>query len=139
MMSEVIKVLSNIRSLRVLAREVQFEQLEDMLSKLATVVEERREEAELNQAENEERQRKLQQYREMLINDGIDPNELFDMLANSKTAAPKKAKRSARPAKYEYTDENGDLKTWTGQGRTPAIIKQALEAGQDLESFAITA
>ncbi|MGL4455407.1 MAG: H-NS family nucleoid-associated regulatory protein [Plesiomonas sp.] len=138
-MSEVIKVLSNIRSLRVLAREVQFEQLEDMLSKLTTVVEERREEAELNQAENEERQRKLQQYREMLINDGIDPNELFDMLANSKTAAPKKAKRSARPAKYEYTDENGDLKTWTGQGRTPAIIKQALEAGQDLESFAITA
>ncbi|MGL4855325.1 H-NS family histone-like protein, partial [Plesiomonas sp.] len=131
-MSEVIKVLSNIRSLRVLAREVQFEQLEDMLSKLTTVVEERREEAELNQAENEERQRKLQQYREMLINDGIDPNELFDMLANSKTAAPKKAKRSARPAKYEYTDENGDLKTWTGQGRTPAIIKQALEAGQDL-------
>ncbi|MGL4907502.1 MAG: transcriptional regulator, partial [Plesiomonas sp.] len=118
-MSEVIKVLSNIRSLRVLAREVQFEQLEDMLSKLTTVVEERREEAELNQAENEERQRKLQQYREMLINDGIDPNELFDMLANSKTAAPKKAKRSARPAKYEYTDENGDLKTWTGQGRTP--------------------
>lgn len=139
MMSEVIKVLSNIRSLRVLAREVQFEQLEDMLSKLTTVVEERREEAELNQAENEERQRKLQQYREMLINDGIDPNELFDMLANSKTAAPKKVKRSARPAKYEYTDENGDLKTWTGQGRTPAIIKQALEAGQDLESFAITA
>ncbi|MGL5344547.1 MAG: H-NS family nucleoid-associated regulatory protein [Plesiomonas sp.] len=138
-MSEVIKVLSNIRSLRVLAREVQFEQLEDMLSKLTTVVEERREEAELNQAENEERQRKLQQYHEMLINDGIDPNELFDMLANSKTAAPKKAKRSARPAKYEYTDENGDLKTWTGQGRTPAIIKQALEAGQDLESFAITA
>ncbi|MGL5007701.1 MAG: H-NS family nucleoid-associated regulatory protein [Plesiomonas sp.] len=138
-MSEIIKVLSNIRSLRVLAREVSFEQLEDMLSKLTTVVEERREEAELNQAENEERQRKLQQYREMLINDGIDPNELFEMLANSKTAAPKKAKRTARPAKYEYTDENGELKTWTGQGRTPAIIKQALDAGQDLENFAITA
>ncbi|MGL5759767.1 H-NS family histone-like protein [Plesiomonas sp.] len=138
-MSEVIKVLSNIRSLRVFARDLPFEQLEDMLSKLTTVVEERREEAELNQAENEERQRKLQQYREMLINDGIDPNELFEMLTNSKTSAPKKAKRSARPAKYEYTDENGELKTWTGQGRTPAVIKQALEAGQDLESFAITA
>ncbi|MGL4601952.1 MAG: H-NS family nucleoid-associated regulatory protein [Plesiomonas sp.] len=138
-MSEIIKVLSNIRSLRVLARELPFEQLEDMLGKLTTVVEERREEAELHQAEHEERQRKLQQYREMLINDGIDPNELFDMLANSKTAASKKAKRSTRPAKYEYTDENGELKTWTGQGRTPAVIKQALEAGQDLESFAITA
>ncbi|MGL6297198.1 MAG: H-NS family nucleoid-associated regulatory protein [Plesiomonas sp.] len=136
-MSDMIKLLTNIRNMRALARELPMEQLDDMLEKLTTVVEERRHEAEQHRAENEERQRKLQQYREMLIADGIDPNELLNLLADN--APAKKSKRAARPAKYEYRDENGELKTWTGQGRTPALIKKALEEGASLESFAITA
>ncbi|SUH26077.1 DNA-binding protein h-ns [Salmonella enterica subsp. enterica] len=65
---------------------------------------------------------KLQQYREMLIADGIDPNELLNSMAAAKSGT--KAKRAARPAKYSYVDENGETKTWTGQGRTPAVIKK---------------
>lgn len=60
-------------------------------------------------AEIEERTRKLQQYREMLIADGIDPNELLNSMAAAKTGT--KAKRAARPAKYSYVDENGETKT----------------------------
>ncbi|WP_313685399.1 H-NS family nucleoid-associated regulatory protein, partial [Pantoea sp.] len=41
------------------------------------------------------------------------------------------------PAKYSYTDENGEEKSWTGQGRTPAAIKKALDAGKSLDSFLI--
>jgi DNA-binding protein H-NS len=44
-------------------------------------------------AEIEERTRKLQQYREMLIADGIDPNELLNSMAAAKTGT--KAKRAA--------------------------------------------
>jgi DNA-binding protein H-NS len=70
----------------------------------------------------------------MLIADGIDPNELLSTLAAVK--APGKAKRAARPAKYKYTDENGEAKTWTGQGRTPAVIKKAIEEqGKQLDDF----
>ena len=70
----------------------------------------------------------------MLIADGIDPNELLSTLAAAK--APGKAKRAARPAKYSYVDENGESKTWTGQGRTPAVIKKAIEEqGKKLEDF----
>lgn len=48
------------------------------------------------------------------------------------------AKRAARPAKYSYVDENGETKTWTGQGRTPAVIKKAMEEqGKQLEDFLI--
>ncbi len=54
---------------------MHLETLEEMLEKLEVVVNERREE-ESAAAEIEERTRKLQQYREMLIADGIDPNEL---------------------------------------------------------------
>ena len=54
------------------------ETLEEMLEKLEVVVNERREEESAAAAEIEERTRKLQQYREMLIADGIDPNELLE-------------------------------------------------------------
>lgn len=134
-MSEALKILNNIRTLRAQARECTLETLEEMLEKLEVVVNERREEESQAQAETEERARKLQQYREMLIADGIDPNELLNTMAAAK-AATGKSKRAARPAKYQYTDENGDVKTWTGQGRTPAVIKKAIEEqGKSLDDF----
>ena len=42
-----------------------------------------------------------------------------------------------RPAKYKYVDENGQEKTWTGQGRTPLTIQKALNEGKSLNDFAI--
>ncbi|UVK77182.1 MAG: DNA-binding transcriptional dual regulator H-NS [Sodalis sp. Fse] len=133
-MSEALKILNHIRTLRAQARECTLETLEEMLEKLEVVVNERREEDSQAQAEIEERTRKLQQYCEMLIADGIDPNELLQSMSSSKSAG--KTKRAARPAKYQYIDENGDIKTWTGQGRTPAIIKKAIdEKGKVLKDF----
>ncbi|AWH87110.1 histone-like nucleoid-structuring protein H-NS [Limnobaculum parvum] len=133
-MSEALKVLNNIRTLRAQARECSLETLEEMLEKMEVVVKERREEDQANQAEIQERTRKLQQYREMLIADGIDPNELLQSLSVAKVTG--KSKRAARPAKYQFIDENGELKTWTGQGRTPAVIKKAIEEqGKSLDDF----
>ena len=133
-MNETLKILNNIRTLRAQARECSLETLEEMLEKLEAVVNERREEESQIQAEIKERTRKLQQYREMLIADGIDPNELLQTMTAHKHIG--KPKRAIRPAKYKYIDENGDYKTWTGQGRTPAIIKNAiLDKGKNLEDF----
>lgn len=135
-MSEALKILNNIRTLRAQARECTLETLEEMLEKLEVVVKERREEDQQAQAEIEERTRKLQQYREMLIADGIDPNELLQTMNATKVAG--KTKRAARPAKYQYVDENGETKTWTGQGRTPAVIQNAIEEqGKSLDDFLI--
>lgn len=133
-MSEALKILNNIRTLRAQARECSLETLEEMLEKLEVVVNERREEESHAQAENAERTRKLEQYREMLLADGIDPNELLQALTETKTQG--KARRPARPAKYAYVDENGENRTWTGQGRTPAVIKKAIEEqGKQLDDF----
>lgn len=133
-MSEALKILNNIRTLRAQARECSLETLEEMLEKLEVVVNERREEETHAKAESEERTRKLEQYREMLLADGIDPNELLSTIAETK--APGKTKRAARPAKYQYVDENGETRTWTGQGRTPAVIKKAIEEeGKQLDNF----
>uniref|UniRef100_A0A1A9UKB8 PLD phosphodiesterase domain-containing protein n=1 Tax=Glossina austeni TaxID=7395 RepID=A0A1A9UKB8_GLOAU len=132
-MSEALKIFNNIRSLRAQARECTLETLEEILEKLEVVVNERREEDNQAQAEIEERTRKLKQYREMLIADGIDPNELLQ--SHNTVKASTKNKRAMRPAKYQYIDEHGESKTWTGQGRTPTIIKKAIDTGKKLEDF----
>lgn len=134
-MSEALKILNNIRTLRAQARECTTETLEEMLEKLEVVVNERREEENAAAAEIEERTR-VAAIPEMLIADGIDPNELLSTMAAVKAGT--KTKRAARPAKYSYVDENGETKTWTGQGRTPAVIKKAMdEQGKSLDDFLI--
>ena len=60
--------------------------------------------------ENKEKEEKLEAYREMLLADGIDPEELLQIMK----ATTKKATRAPRPAKYKYIDEDGQEKTWTG-------------------------
>ncbi|MCG8710930.1 H-NS histone family protein [Brenneria sp. 4F2] len=133
-MSEALKVLNNIRTLRAQAREIDLETLEEMLEKLTAIVEDRREEEASIQKEQAERQAKIDALRAKLLEDGIDPAELLGSASASKSA---KAKREPRPAKYKYIDENGDEKTWTGQGRTPKAITAALESGKTLEDFKI--
>ncbi|MCD9523210.1 H-NS histone family protein [Photobacterium carnosum] len=131
-MSDAMKALLNLRSLRALSREYTLEQLEEALDKLTTVVTERSDAEAEEQAKETERNEKLTQYREMLLADGIDPEELLASLAKTP-----KTKRATRPAKYKFIDENGDEKTWTGQGRTPSALKKALDEGQPLEEFEI--
>ncbi|OTA19972.1 global DNA-binding transcriptional dual regulator H-NS [Xenorhabdus beddingii] len=134
-MSENLKSLNNIRTLRAQARECELTTLEEMLEKLTIVVEERRDEESHARAQIEERTRKLQEYREMLEKDGIELSDLVDALSGKATG---KSKRAARPAKYSYLDNDGETKTWTGQGRTPAVIKKAIdEEGKSLEDFLI--
>lgn len=130
-MSENLSSLNNIRILRSQARNMALDVLEEMVQKLETVVRERRQAEEALAAEAREKAEKLAMYRELLLEDGISPAEL---IAGLKPASGRK-KRNKRPAKYHYRNENGEVKYWTGQGRTPSPIKTALENGQSLDDF----
>ena len=132
-MSETLKTLSNIRSLRVLARNESLELLESILEKLQLVISEKREELLKIQQEEKERQERIAKYKDLLKQEGITVDELAEILG---AEVPRK-KREARPAKYQYVDENGVTKTWTGQGRTPKAIQTKLDKGQSLSDFEI--
>ena len=132
-MAEVLKVLTNIRSLRVLARNESLELLESILEKLQLVISEKREELLKIQQEEEARQERIAKYKDLLKKEGITVDELAEILG---AEVPRK-KREARPAKYQYVDENGVTKTWTGQGRTPKAIQTKLDKGQSLSDFEI--
>ncbi|CAM3150484.1 H-NS family nucleoid-associated regulatory protein [Vibrio rarus] len=138
-MSEITKTLLNIRSLRAFSRELTLEQLEEALDKLTIVVEERRENEAEERALREEKEKKLAEYAQKLLKEGIDIEELVAAVAGDSSSKASKTKRAPRPAKYEYVNESGVNKTWTGQGRTPSAIQAQLDAGKSLEEFLIKA
>lgn len=131
-MSKNLSSLNNIRTLRAEARNMALDMLEELRQKLETVVNERREEENARAAEAREKAEKLAFYRELLMEEGINPAELVNGVSPSVTS---KKKRAKRPAKYRYNDENGQVLYWTGQGRTPSVIKAAIENGQPLDDF----
>ena len=133
-MSSMLKNLNNIRSLRAMAREFSVDVLEDMLEKFRVVTKERRDEEEQLQRQRAEQQEKINTLLALMQADGINPEELLSM---TPATARSVKKRQPRPAKYRFIDLNGETKTWTGQGRTPKPIAQALAAGKSLDDFLI--
>ncbi|APJ16727.1 H-NS family nucleoid-associated regulatory protein [Aeromonas hydrophila] len=132
-MNEFLKVLLNIRSLRVAMRELSLEQVKEAHEKIEAIYLERLELAEKEQAANAERQQKLAEFQAMLAQAGIDPTEL---VGSAPAATAAKAKRAPRPPKYRYV-ENGVERTWTGQGRTPKFLAEQLEQGRQLDEFLV--
>ncbi|MDH1798383.1 DNA-binding protein StpA [Citrobacter portucalensis] len=133
-MSSMLKNLNNIRSLRAMAREFSVDVLEDMLEKFRVVTKERRYEEEQLQRQRAEQQAKINALLAQMQADGISPEELLSI---TPATARSVKKRQPRPAKYRFIDLNGETKTWTGQGRTPKPIAQALAAGKSLDDFLI--
>ncbi|MDK9785155.1 H-NS histone family protein [Vibrio sp. B172a] len=135
-MSEMLKTLLNIRSLRAFSRELTLEQLEEALDKLTTVALERKKLEKAALEEREEQNAKLEEIAKQITKNGIDVDALIKALSNQ-TKTKVKTKRSPRPAKYRYIDDNGKEKTWTGQGRTPSVIQVQLDAGKSLDEYLI--
>jgi DNA-binding protein H-NS len=133
LMNEFIKVLLNIRSLRVALRELSLEQVKEAHEKIELIYLERLELAEKEQVAQAEHQQKLAEFQALLAQAGIDPTELVGSTPAATTA---KAKRAPRPPKYRYV-ENGVERTWTGQGRTPKFLAEQLDQGRQLDDFLI--
>ena len=136
-MNEFTRVLKNLRTLRNFTRELTIPQLESAVEKLQEIIKEKHETAEQHQREIQERKDRIKKYKELLKQDGITAADLAEILGDAKQSKKVKQKRPSRPAKYQYKDENGQVKTWTGQGRTPTAIQVQLDAGKPLDSFKI--
>lgn len=133
-MSLLLEKLNNIRSLRAMSREFSIDVLEDMLAKLRTVTEEKRAEEQAAQVLRAEHQEKLNTWLELMIADGITPEQL---VGHNSASSKGNKKRQPRPPKYRFTDHTGAEKTWTGQGRMPKPLAKAVAEGKSLDSFLI--
>lgn len=138
-MSDFLRTFLNARSLRAVTRELTLEQLTEGFDKLKAIVEERQVAEESVRKGQEERLRKIAEYTEMLRAEGLELADLLqgDVSAEKTSKRAPYAPRAPRPPKYRYTDVDGTERTWTGQGRQPVPIREAIAAGQSLEDFLI--
>ncbi|OCA61869.1 transcriptional regulator [Aeromonas piscicola] len=133
-MNEFMKVLLNIRSLRLALGGLSLEQVKEAHEKIETIYLERLEQSEKLQAAQAEHLNKLAEFHALLAEAGIDPAELVSCVLIS--PPPQRSKRSPRPPKYRFIDQ-GVEKTWTGQGRTPKALETQLSQGRQLDEFLI--
>lgn len=120
-MSDFIKVLLRKNSLRKQCEGLSAAQIEKVIGDLDEIKRELAEQEVRAQEEARQREEKLKALRQMIIESGIDINELVDMGVDGSV-------RKAVKAKYVITDDEGERHEWTGRGRTPIAFKQYMEA-----------
>lgn len=135
-MSDFLSILTHERRLKANTKDLSVADLQDVKAKLERIITAREEEeAELRQ-EEEVKQARVAEIKKKMQEAGLNIEDLGLGGSSGSSSKEPRRKRAPKPAKYEYTD-NGERKTWTGQGRTPKVIQQALDKGKSLNSFLI--
>ncbi|TKB23499.1 H-NS histone family protein [Desulfopila sp. IMCC35006] len=130
-MNDFLRIITHARRFKSAVKEIGVEQLEEVKIKLQKIIDDRIAEEEAARIENAEKIEKIQKYKELLAEDGIDPGELLD------GSSEKQGKRAPRQPKYEIWSEKGEHITWTGQGRMPNVFKARIDGGETLDTFLI--
>jgi len=114
-MSEFIKTLLRKNSLRKQCQDLSGSEIEKVIADLGDILEERKAEEAAQQAEQQAKLAAIDAIRETMRSAGVDLSDLMGMVES----APKK---QAVKAKYQITDAEGEVHTWSGRGRTPTVF-----------------
>ncbi|MGM0524834.1 MAG: H-NS family nucleoid-associated regulatory protein [Pseudomonadota bacterium] len=136
-MSDFINIITHERRLNAALKELDVSALKDIQDKLTNIISKReQEEAELER-ERQQKREKIAKLKKTMQEAGIDISDILEEELGGDKLKKAKAKRAPKPAKYAFTDEKGERKTWTGQGRMPKALQKALDNGRPLEEFLI--
>lgn len=125
------KKFQSIRFLKFVFKTVEnFADLELIEQKFNEALSNRKNE--LKQAEEEllQKQESIEKLKKLMMENNISLEEL------SESKIERKERKKVEP-KYQYLGDDGEIKTWTGQGRTPKAIQEELDKGKSLEDFLI--
>lgn len=129
---EVCAVLRNQRRLKAATQSLSVWDLESAHEKLGNIIAQRRDEEDMRLEQERERVQRIEQFKNMLEQEGLSVEDLIT------PPSPKKSKKaSALPPKYEVIDDDGQVIQWSGMGRYPKAIKNALANGKTLDDLAI--
>lgn len=126
-MNVIQEKLKSERALKKFLKECDYTFLEKLHTRIYAALGEKKTEHEESKRKKAARENKRLELLELIKSEGFSPNELIDK--------PEK-KPAKRKHKYVYI-ENGENKYWAGTGHTPTPIQQALDAGENLDSFLI--
>lgn len=140
--NELLKILCSVRSLRVAMRDLPMETQEKIQDNVLMVVSDNQTAFQIQEEERkrkeQERQAALEKVSELLAQNGMTLNDLMPVVVATTSDSPAKAKtkRQPRDPKYRWV-QDGEEKTWTGQGKTPKFLAEKLAAGRSLDEFLI--
>ena len=133
-MNDFINILTHGRRLQGATKSLSIDELLDVQEKLASVLDKRREQLAAQQAELEEKKAKIAAIRQQMLDAGLDITD-FDAEHSLK---PKQSRRKGQKRLIRYTIIKDGIETkWTGIGRMPVVFREALEAGNSLENYAV--
>ncbi len=124
-------MLANPRRRDSILRRLDLEQLKQLTGACQNIQKERIEEENIRLRQLEERRKKAEEALAILKDDGLEPEDLIAVRERLAAKGPGKI------ARYIYKDEFDGERTWTGQGRTPKPIQDAINNGGKLEDFLI--
>lgn len=119
------KTFKNLRLLRALFKNVNISDLGEIAAKIRQLYEERKTEEEQQARALEAKRSKIQQILEDMRQDNISLEELR-RLSTPPRAATRDKPRHTMSARYRYTALDGNIYTWTGQGKLPVRLRELM-------------
>lgn len=135
-MNDFIEILTSFKLLKNAVASLDSSQLADVINRLQKIYDEKKIVEELDARKRQEREEALKAIRSIMAENRLTAEDL-SILAED-TAGEKTVRKRVVPPKYKFTDENGTVMTWTGQGRTPLAFRQCIEReGKSMEDYLI--
>ena len=135
-MNDFIEILTSFKLLKNAVASLDSSQLADVINRLQKIYDEKKIGEELDARKRQEREEALKAIRSIMAENRLTAEDL-SLLAED-TAGEKTVRKRVVPPKYKFTDENGTVMTWTGQGRTPLAFRQCIEReGKSMEDYLI--
>ena len=135
-MNDFIEILTSFKLLKNAVASLDSSQLADVINRLQKIYDEKKIVEELDARKRQEREEALKAIRSVMAENRLTAEDL-SLLAED-TAGEKTVRKRVVPPKYKFTDENGTVMTWTGQGRTPLAFRQCIEReGKSMEDYLI--
>ena len=130
-MTDFLRKLTHFRKFKAEVKTLTLPELNAVQKQLTAIMDAREQEQAEAEIHNAERNARLNDIKKQMAELGLTPADLGTV----SVATPKKH-RQPRPPKYQI-EVNGDMITWTGQGRTPKVFQQELDEGFELSDFLI--
>ena len=131
-----LSVLTNGRLLKSAVADLTSSEIQDIIQKLQKIHDEKKIDEELSEKVRKERQEALNAIKAIMAQNNISASDLSQLAEAAESE--KQIRRRVVPPKYKFTDEKGNILTWTGQGRTPTAFLECIKReGKTMDDYLI--
>lgn len=117
-MSDFINTLVRKNSLRKHCQSISSSDIQKVIADLNDILEERLAEEALHAEQQKAKLEAVERIRQTMLEAGIALDDLSGVVDS-----PARQRKEVK-AKYQITDAKGQVQTWTGRGRTPAVFAE---------------